>query len=225
MIKKMRLARMFQRASVSMGAFGFAAAGLTGHADAAQIEMYFQATIESINDEFDGDARVGDFLEGTIVFETTTPESVPFPNNFPGAVTYFEINIIPDQGPNQGLLIPLLSDTTADIFVGTDSFEISYFIDIFTGNFNVSLQSGPAFNNSLVDAGNLLVQATNDSPTNDALDAFTDPFNNSSFGVQTDYTFGDAFATYNFVEFRVVPEPGSLGLLVLGGLCALRQRR
>lgn len=177
-------------------------AGFASDISAAEIEMYFQATIDDITDEFEGQARVGDILDGVIYFDTTTPESNQFPGNYPFAVTSFDIFIIPQSGPNQDEFIFLLGDGgIGDIFVGTNSFEIDYFFDIFSGNFALQLNEGPDFNQSLETAGQELVQATEDSPFGDALDAFTDPFENSSFTIQTDYTFGNTFATFNFVQF------------------------
>jgi len=208
-----------------------AAAALSGcllavPADAVEIEMYFFATIEDIVDEFDGEARVGDQIEGVIYFDTATMEDAVFPGNYTNAITSFDIAIIPSSGPNEGAFIPLLSDFgVGDLFVGTNSIEAYYFVDIFSGNFGFQLNEGPIFDQNLMTAGDELVQTTNDSPFGDALDAFADPFENSSFTIQTDYTFGNTFATFDFVQFTIVPEPGSLALLSLGGLMIARRRR
>lgn len=170
-----------------------------GHA--AIVEMHFQATIESVDDEEEGEARVGDVFLGTIIFDSNSAENGMYPNNFPGAIISFEIGIIPQQGPNAGAYIPQLSDTSADIFVGIDSIEMEYFVDIFTGNFQVILVLGPTFDNSLVTAGDELLAATQNSPTNNALDSFADPSSNSYFGFQNDYTVIDTYSVFDYVEF------------------------
>lgn len=180
--------------------------GLVHTSHAATILMDFQATIESVDDEESSEAQVGDVILGTIEFDTNTSESAMFPNNYPGAIIGFDIGIIPMQGPNAGAYIPQLSDTMADIFVGTNSFELDYFVDIFTGNFQLVLTEGPTFKNSLMTAGIALVAATQNSPNNNALDSFTDPSSNCYFGLQTDYTFGNTNSVFDYIEFTLLDE-------------------
>ncbi len=195
----------------------------TPSAEAVEVQMFFQATIEDVVDIESGSAQIGDVLEGTIVFETSTPESVMSPNNYPGAVTFFDIVYVYTSGPEAGGAFSTFSGSSGDAFVGPNEFSLG-FTDFFEGNFTVDLQQGPAFT-SLADAASILVAATAASPFNDALGQFFEPFVNSSFTFQNDFTFGNTFATFNFVEFTVVPEPASLTLLAIGGVCLMARRR
>lgn len=188
-----------------------------GLAWAGLVEITFQARIVEIKDDDDGfsQANVGDTLLGRIVYESTAAEDPLNIGNYPNAVSEFSVSILQEDSGSI-FETPLLSDTTADIFVGTDQFSVFYFVDIFTGNMEFSLLKGPAFNFSLTDATDLLI-----AEGFNALDLFSDepvpdPSENSHFDIQTDFTFGSATAVFDFVQVRAVPEPSTFVLSALG---------
>jgi len=187
-----------------------------GLARAGLVEITFQAQIVEINDDEEdiSQANVGDILLGRIVYESTAAEDF-FVGNYLNAVSEFSISILQEDN-GSFFETPLLSDTTADIFVGTDQFSVFYFVDIFTGNMEFSLLKGPPFNFSLTDATDLLI-----AEGINALDLFSnepvpDPSDNSHFDIQTDFTFGSATAVFDFVQVRAVPEPSTFVLCALG---------
>lgn len=198
------------------------AVGFTGSAEAAQVQIDFQATVFEVVEDTQGDVLEGDVFVGYIIYESTTAETTT--GNYENAVLEWYVERGQETFPGSGEFGFFLEifETTGDIFIGPDSFEANLFISIFDPNSQIYLRNGPSFGQSLEAATTQLLAA---GPNALSLFGGPDDSEPTEFGIQTDLTFDDTFAVFDYVEVSLVPEPASLAILGLGGVCLLGRRR
>lgn len=181
---------------------GFVMLAFAGSVGAVMIQYQFSGKVVDIRDfgNIGGVVQIDDPYVATFVFDTTTPDEFP---TYPDRAGY--------SGLSASLVMPHLNvDAKARLDIANSStFDFIYF--------NTTTDSGVRFLINLNDhTGTALTSEVIPSP----FPTFAG-FPLSCLGVFLDRTVADKFgASIDSVNVTIIPEPGVLGLLLLGILIA-----